>query len=516
MAFAPTPEQLHIHDLFRTGNPLCVRAGAGTGKTTTLTQLAEILGAQGRLGLYISFNKAIAQEAGRKMPQCVTASTAHSMAYRGIGNTRHAPLLDKMRRNTRRVPFYETARALRIEGLSVPTAAGQNAWLDDRKIARHALATIDLFCKTADDELSVRHVPAMKGLDLDGDRTNNRVLAESVLPYARRVWADLQNPHGTAVAFGHGHYLKLWALEHPRIGREGNVIMLDEAQDTSPVLAGVIAEQTHLQRVYVGDSAQAIYGFTGAVNAMAGFVDMAEGRLTQSWRFGPVIADAANGLLAELGDDLRLTGNPGRASRIDETMADADTVLCRTNGGALETVIEMQAAGRSVHLMADNAYALRFCDAADDLKAGRPVRMEDLAAFTTWGQVVEYAEEAPDASDWKTLVTLIDNHDTDTVRAALGGVVAERDADVLVVTAHKSKGREWPRVQLAAEMLGHLDKARTRLAEAQEEGDSQRIRSARGGLAAELMLSYVAVTRAQDVLRPSGLVESPAVVGAAA
>lgn len=38
---APTDEQLQILDLFRTGENLAVQAGAGTGKTTTLIQLAH-------------------------------------------------------------------------------------------------------------------------------------------------------------------------------------------------------------------------------------------------------------------------------------------------------------------------------------------------------------------------------------------------------------------------------------------------------------------------------------------
>ncbi|MBF6460137.1 AAA family ATPase [Nocardia puris] len=506
--FAPTAEQLHIHDLFRTGKPLRVRAGAGTGKTTTLIQLADILQRENRLGLYLAFNRSIADEAGRKMPSSITASTAHALAYKGIRNTRHADLLPKMRRS-RRVPFHETARALGIAGTGIQTADGKGRWLDDRKIARHALATIDRFCKTADDEMTVFHVPPMKGLDGDGDYTNNRALAEHVLPWARKVWADIQNPEGTAVAFGHSHYLKLWALEHPRLGRPGAALFLDEAQDTSPVLAAVIAEQEHLHRVYVGDSAQSIYRFTGAENAMEGFAGSLEGRLTQSWRFGQVVADAANELLAELGDDLRLTGHPGRPSTIDRAHPDYDTILCRTNAGALQQVIDLLESGARVHLMADTGYALAFIDAAAALKEGRPALMEDLAAFTSWGQVVEYAEEATDAADWKTLVDLIERHGIDKLRAALGGVVDERLADVLVVTAHKSKGREWSRVRLADDLAVHLDGARDRLAEAHRSGDPGVTRRARRALADELMLSYVAVTRAQDILNPGRVVSAP-------
>ncbi|MBH0778836.1 P-loop NTPase family protein [Nocardia bovistercoris] len=153
----------------------------------------------------------------------------------------------------------------------------------------------------------------------------------------------------------------------------------------------------------------------------------------------------------------------------------------------------------------DSPVAVRFCDAAEDLKQGRPAAMADLAAFTSWDQVVEYAEQATDAADWKMLVALIDKHGVDKLRAALGSVVDERDAEVLVVTAHKSKGREWGRVRLAEDLAEHLEKARNAVAEAKLGVDPQRLHRARRHLADELMLSYVAVTRAQDTLNP-GLV----------
>lgn len=511
--FAPTAEQLHIHDLFRQHGNIRIRAGAGTGKTTTLTQLADIVKAEGQIGLYIAFNKSIAVEAGSKFPNCITASTAHSLAYRGIANTKYAPLLRKMR-NSRRVPFFQTARDLNINGFNVTGFDGTGRFLTDRQVARHALATIDRWCKTADRDMTVYHVPPLKGLDADGDYTNNRLLAENILPYAKKVWANLLDPNGTAAAFGHGHYLKLWQLTRPRLGRDGAVLMVDEAQDTAPVLAAVISDQTHLRRVVVGDQAQAIYRFTGATDYMTQASDSVEGRLTQSWRFGQIIADAANGLLARLGDDMRLTGNPGRNSIVTHDDGPADTILCRTNGGALAQVMAAQTAGTSVYLMADTQYAVRFCDAADDLKQGRTPQMEDLAAFTSWGQVQEYAEEAADASDWKTLVALIDKHGTPSVRSALSGVVDERRAELVVATAHKSKGREWGRVRLASDLAEFVENAEDRIAKALEEGDHAKATRARANLRDELMLSYVATTRAMHSLNPGQLI-APALTAVA-
>lgn len=507
MSFAPTDEQLHIQELFRTGEPLLVRAGAGTGKTTTLEQLAVILNEQGRKGLYVAFNKSIATEAGRRFPGNVTASTAHSLAYRGLRATEHAPLLDKLRSG--KIPFSVTAHELGIKPVTVTDSAGTARSLSGYQITRHVLRTVDEFCKTTDTEIGAHHVPPMIGLDAPGKSSNNAALTDRVLPLARKAWANLLDPKGTAVKFGHGHYLKLWALTDPTVGPDGAALFLDEAQDTSPVLAGVLARQEHLQRVYVGDSAQAIYRFTGARDAMAGFSGIPEAQLTRSWRFGPAIAEAANHMLADLGDCMRLTGNDALTSVVTDYCDTADAVLARTNGTALEHVMAAQNAGKRVHLMGDQQYALRFCDGAERLQSGQSAGHEDLAAFSSWGQVQDHAQDSPDSADWKTLVALIDNHGVWAVKTALSRVTPEKSSEVIVATAHKAKGREWERVRLADDMVDHLEEAREKI----EDGD----REGRDTLRDEQMLCYVAVTRAKSVLVPGGVVPStgPAVADTA-
>lgn len=487
-----TAEQVHIHDLFRTGKPLRIRAGAGTGKTTTLIQLADILGQQDRAGLYIAFNKSIATEAQSKFPSHIRCSTAHALAYRGILNTRHAPLLDKMRTG-KRVPISQTQIELNILAANVIGYDGRTRKLSGYQIARHTSRTIDEFCKTANETITPQHVPTMPGLSTAG----HRQLVDIVLPYAHQGWTDLTDPHGRALAFGHGHYLKLWALTHPRIGRDGAALFLDEAQDTSPVLASIIAEQNHLQRVVVGDSAQAIYRFTGAASFMTddAIPGSLEGRLTQSWRFGQAVADEANHLLARIGDDMRLSGNPGITSRIDHALANPDVVLTRTNGRAIEHVMAGQRAGRKVHLIGDHRYAIAFCESAELLRSGKRAAADDLTAFSSWPQVVQYAADSPDAADWKVLVKLIETHGVPTLRRALEHTADEQQADMVVATAHKAKGREWGRVILDDDLAVAVEKA--------DEGhDPAQLRD-------ELMLGYVAVTRAQHALNPGRLIPIP-------
>lgn len=64
----------------RPGECLRVIAFAGAGKTSTLRAVARAM--DGRRGLYVAFNKSIAQEARARFPDTVRCQTMHSVAGR--------------------------------------------------------------------------------------------------------------------------------------------------------------------------------------------------------------------------------------------------------------------------------------------------------------------------------------------------------------------------------------------------------------------------------------------------
>ncbi|MGX5207118.1 3'-5' exonuclease [Streptomyces violaceus] len=73
----PTDEQAAAADAFHAGEHLALQAGAGTGKTTTLAQLAH---ATQRRGRYLAYNRAIAQDATARFPKSVLCKTAHALS----------------------------------------------------------------------------------------------------------------------------------------------------------------------------------------------------------------------------------------------------------------------------------------------------------------------------------------------------------------------------------------------------------------------------------------------------
>lgn len=483
--FDPTPEQESALAMFRRGDSMVIEAGAGTGKTSTLTMLARDADRHGR---YLAFNKSIVTDVAGKLPDRCAASTAHSLAFRSVGK-QYAHRL-----NASRMPSWQLAQIVGVDRFIARIAFGattQTKVLGEPFLGGLVMRAITRFCQTADDKPTRRHVPYVDGIDTPDDRGNrtyaaNRELAAHIEPAIERAWADVQRLDGQ-LPFKHEHYLKLWQLSHPRIDAE--YILFDEAQDANPVMAAVIAEQEHCQRVYVGDANQAIYEFTGAVNSIEEMKasGLATSMLTQSFRFGPAIAHRANIILAELASGLRLTG----FDQIDSTVGpvpleDADAILCRTNAGALHAVLTAQADDRSAHLVGGGGEVASFARAAGKLMDGELVFHQDLACFTSWGEVLAYVSQDAQGHELRLMVRLVEEFGVDVILKALDAMPPEKKASVCVSTAHKAKGREWSTVRIDDDFLDV------------EPSD------------AEARLRYVATTRAKRHLDDSVFTPKPA------
>lgn len=466
----PTGEQQAAIDAFATGGTVVIEAGAGTGKTSTLRLLAA---ARPRArGLYVAYNKAIQVEAERSFGRNVEARTAHSLAYRAFG----APMRHRL--NGPRVTSRDAATILRAP--SVPL--GGDVVVAPAAVASMALRTVAGFCHSADPAITARHFPrpeAPEGTDMAG-------LSATVVAVARRAWADLTSTSGRLKP-SHDVYLKLWQLSRPRLRYD--FVLFDEAQDADPAVADVIVGQD-AQLVAVGDSAQAIYGWRGATDFLERVPADHRVALTQSWRFGPAVAEEANLWLGVLDARLRLQGSPHRVSTLGPVEV-PDAVLCRTNAGCVAEVMAAQDDGRPVALVGGGEDMIGLAEASKRLRAGQPAGHPELVAFKDWVDVAEYVENDPGGSDLAVAVKLIDVHGPEGIIAAIRGCVPETAADLAVSTAHKAKGREWGQVLVAGDF---------------REPKPDPVTGVVGPIpAAEAMLAYVTVTRAMGRLDNAGL-----------
>lgn len=472
-----TEEQSHAVDAFRDGHHLVLQAGAGTGKTSTLCFLAT---GTTRRGRYLAFNRDIARDASTRFPRSVVCKTAHATAYAALGH-RYSRRL-----NSPRQPAWKIGQAL---GITTPVHIGDHE-INHRTLSHSVLRTVSRFCQSADRHLASHHVPTLRRL---GTREEHAQLAEAVMPFANKAWADLQTPEQGVVRFDHDHYLKMWALTEPKI--EADFLFLDEAQDTNPVLEQVFtAQRAHAQLVMVGDSAQAIYGWRGARDVMTGF-DATHLTLTRSFRFGPLLAEQANVWLALTDAPIRLTGTDTITTNVG-ALDSPDAVLCRTNIGAMSEVMRLLSSGHSVALARGGQTLVALAVAARDLKDGRRTSHPELVLFTSWGELQDYAEHDPAYRDLQPFVELVDAHGPEAVITAVDALTDESQADVTVSTAHKAKGREWDKIRIADDFPPppdtdqHDDSGRP-IPETVNESDAR--------------LAYVAVTRARRHLDLGGL-----------
>jgi hypothetical protein len=155
--FTPTDEQAHAAKLFRSGDPLVIVAGAGSGKTTTLAYMAWNTM---RTGICTAFNRAIVLDTRKRMPDNVMTDTMHTMAMRDVGN-RYRHRLDA----GRRMPSGQIARLLGIDQPMMVRFAGEPKRLSPAFLAGVTQRMVTRFCQTADDEIDVRHMPYVDGLD---------------------------------------------------------------------------------------------------------------------------------------------------------------------------------------------------------------------------------------------------------------------------------------------------------------------------------------------------------------
>ncbi|MEU1596004.1 UvrD-helicase domain-containing protein [Streptomyces sp. NPDC005708] len=472
----PTAEQTAAADAFHAGHHLALQAGAGTGKTTTLALLAR---ATKRRGRYLAYNRAIAQDAAARFPRNVQCKTAHALAYAAVGH-RYTRRLNAPR------PAWNTGQAL---GITKALRIGDHE-ISQKALSNTTLRTVARFCHIADDTITRHHIPRLRGLE---DKNLHAELAAHIVPFARKAWTDLESPDDGAVRFDHDHYLKIWALTRPRI--DGDFLLLDEAQDTNPVVEQIFLNQrSHAQLVMVGDSAQAIYHWRGAKDVMTGF-DGTHLALSQSFRFGPHLAREANRWLHIAGAPIRLTGTPTVPTEVGP-VALPDAVLCRTNVGAMAQVMTLMAGGYRVALAGGGEGLRALALAARDLKEGRRTNHPELLLFPTWGELLDYAAHDPAGRDLQPLVDLVDKHGTDTILNAVGALAPEQHAEVTVSTAHKAKGREWARVRIADDFTPPKD--------SDQKDDNGRVLP--GPIDdGEARLAYVAVTRTRQRLDMDGL-----------
>jgi antirestriction protein ArdC/DNA polymerase III epsilon subunit-like protein len=436
--FPPTEEQRKIVDAIMAGKDLVVQALAGTGKTSTLVLAAKRLLAEkpdAKL-LYIVFNKETAEEALGRMPKNVDSRTMDNIAYSMLEDDYRSrnKLSNKDKIGDRSLidftDFINLFEYYKYEPVTL-MIRGAETTLGRNDLVQEIREAVDRFAVSGDDVLTEKHF-AKKMPFFD---TVPKVLVD----YAKRMWDDVSTEGGwdptskklSRIDFS--HMLKTWALTKPQFadglnsgstsekdfkGRKNELFFFDEAQDMNPVIVKLLADQNNIQKVYVGDSNQAIYAFRGAVDELNNVKNAEELYLTKTFRFGNIIAAIGNRFLTTLGSRRKIVGKPGEDDGVilDKEMEDPDVIIARTNGGVIDSVFDLLAKGKNPGLNLETYYkALSYAKSAQWLMAAnkgtppykKPKLHEDLAGFQNWNEVLKAVNEGKSVGGAMYMVRLL-------------------------------------------------------------------------------------------------------------
>ena len=481
MSFKPTQEQVDILGAFKANRVLKVNAVAGSGKTSTLKLLAEDNKVP---SLYISFNKAIAEEAQGKFPQHVECRTSHSLAYAQYGKY----IQHKLKRPVVKYKNVAGTSAEIAKFYYINDMYSDNGPVSSTAIASLVKETVKRFQNSADDKILALHTPysAIKEIEKNHAGLDVKAMVVCILDNARKLWRDRINPMSEVLCTP-DTYLKLYQLSKPVLNFD--IIYLDESQDSNPALLDIVTRQTHCKIAYVGDTYQSIYQFRGAVNAME-MIGAPSKYLSKSFRYGETIAEVAKYIISEAID---VKGNDSISSSI---VQDVDwkeneyTYIFRTNGCLLETAVDMIAEGHDVHIDIDTKNFIKQLESAEALKYGdsKKVKHEDITPYSSWYDLLQASKEDPEL---RRLVRIIEGKKVGSFISSLNQLSSKEDAKVFMTTAHKSKGCEWSNVYLAND-FPLRDKDGNTLDKMNQ---------------AEINLLYVACTRAINKLKLPSLLE---------
>ena len=477
-----TDEQELIISGLKSGiDRLNVVALAGTGKTTTLLECAKAM--PDTTFLYLAFNRSIKEEMERK---------AFS---EGLGNirirTQNSFALSYAKKKglsgqiLNSIPVKQIVKMLNLKG-------------NDQYLAYPASKTMQKFCTSSDKHINAYHIPHDV---VDGFKSNIRrysgasVYAQTqelnrrinkTLKIAQRLFDSLDFDSKLTT---HDVYVKLCQLGYDSIDIDEDIVMVDEFQDSNPVLHSIM-EKINARKVVVGDDLQQLYGWRGArsFNFDSSWKVL---NLTKSFRFLPEIADLTNKLLCHM-TDLKIVGH--EEAQNDGTRG----VLCRTNMGCLDTAFKL--VGNEDFMLCGGVDDESFKLIEDLVSLSRSetstIKSTDLKGLKNIDQFYKELEVGLLGQEWDKAINFIERlGGFDQVLPKINEVKKcqkKSRESIMITTVHKAKGQSIGSVHLHDDIESMFYSN-----EKIEGGKSERTPIAfKDAAQAEQAVLYVAVTRA--------------------
>ena len=496
---------------YKEGKPvrsLMVKAGAGSGKTSTIVAAAQMIPVNVR-AIFLAFNKDIATELGRKLPKHVHSKTLNSLGWgickRFADGVNGSPIEFKDFTNG-----YKHHNIIR-ELFTKPEVKEYGVYV---RWVVSMCQSLGVVPAGRDDVVGVSEYDDS---DADLNAIVERFAYDLPLPIRTKVFAmarvvlNKTIDNVIQVNFDEQKYFPVIMPEMAGLAPKYDVVMIDEVQDVNDVdlaLIKMILKPNGLV-VGVGDNRQSIYGFRGAdTQATAKFqaaFNADELPLSISYRCAARIVAEACKIYPELeAAPNAIEGVVSNMGTYDNVVFEGgDMVICRNNAPTI-TLAYRLIADRIPVFVKGRDIGRNLISVIEKIDA---VDVPDLAReLRDWVRIQEsiIRENNPDDEDsvqrlndrYDSIMVFI-THNTDglvkTVIADIEELFSTRTKDsdddrlmegkVVMSSIHKSKGLEATRVYILDRFLIGM-RATTGSWQMEQENN----------------LAYVATTRAKEAL----------------
>ncbi len=492
MAMQPSTYQQAILDWMRNGEGnAIVSAKAGSGKTSTLCMLADVIptGA-GTRAAFLAFNKAIATELQRRLPSHVQAATFHAVCMQAL------------RRHPACAPFAnrrDWVQSNKVHHIldSMVNEYGISTIEQVRKGVKQLVGLMKANAMLPDvDEADLVAIINQYEIDFDEDgSTAARTLGMEV---ARKALA-INNNTLDSIDFDDMLYLA-WLMNAPIM--KYSHLMVDEAQDTNLIQRLLVARMLGrgARAVFVGDEAQAIYAFRGADSSAMQRIEeefsCARFPLSISYRCPRKVIALAQRIVPDI--EAREGAPEGTVKQLQafalSDFSKLDLVVCRNSAPLVSLAYRFLRAHKPVKVMG-REIGEQLVSLIQKMKATTLEDLDEkLAEYTkreTEKAVAARQEQKAErlADQYESILAIIDGlPETDRSIYAVIGVIRTIFDDksagcTTLATVHKAKGMEAHRVFI-------LDSFLMPSKWAKQEWQLQQ----------EMNLKYVACTRSLDTL----------------
>lgn len=423
-----TDEQRNI--IYSDSPLIFVSARAGTGKTTTLVEFSKLRKAD--TIIYIVYNNSIKEEARGKFPSHVRIETAHSLAFSYIKDIFGEKITDNLtiEDTMENIQYFKENNQKELEKI---------------KIAVMIMKVLSNFFNSNTKSIS--------------DLNFNPFYLEK----AQEYWEKMIDKENLECKITHDGYLKYYQLSEPIL--DYDYIMVDEAQDSNEAMLDIVFRQKS-NKIFVGDPHQKIYGFRGALNVFneKKYISISheDFSLTESFRFGSEVANVANFILSDYKNEKILIKGCDRESVVGNIDKEYQyTIITRTNTYLFDQAINFVKEGKKIFIVGGvDSILNQILDAYYLYKNKRSnIKSNYFKTISSFNALKELAQRLK-IPEYMFLVRIIDKYGDmlfDYISLIKKNNTGKKTADVILTTAHKSKGLEFSTV-LIGEDFPKLEK----------------------------------------------------------